>query len=179
MPGLTGIFVIKCHEISRFNQCIGVSDTSIIFAVSGCECGRKSTAKCRVIPGQWYISFHMNVFFPHSSQSKIVRLRGYLCLLSYVRVGFLRLNVRLGSVHHYMIRNLDLALLYLFSSVSVEIALWSHVFLGLDGFPCWKSFFLQESVLRNTLLSVNVDQCECVFGISWLSAFYRPCSVLR
>jgi hypothetical protein len=39
------------------------------------------------------------------------------------------------SVNH-MIRNLERALLYLFSSVSVEIALWSHVFLGLDSFPC-------------------------------------------
>jgi hypothetical protein len=37
----------------------------------------------------------------------------------------------------------------------------------------------QESVLRNTLLSVKVDQCECFLGISWLSAFYRPSSVLR
>jgi hypothetical protein len=35
-----------------------------------------------------------------------------------------------------MIRNLDRAFLYLFSSVSVKIALWSHVFWGLDGFPC-------------------------------------------
>jgi hypothetical protein len=39
------------------------------------------------------------------------------------------------SVDH-MIRNFDRALLYLFFSVSVEIALWSHAFLGLDGFPC-------------------------------------------
>jgi hypothetical protein len=39
------------------------------------------------------------------------------------------------SVNH-IIRNLDQALLHLFPSVSVEIALWSHVFLGLDGFPC-------------------------------------------
>jgi hypothetical protein len=42
-----------------------------------------------------------------------------------------------------------------------------------------KIVFFQESVLRNTLLSVNVDQCECVFGISWFSAFYRPSSVLK
>jgi hypothetical protein len=34
------------------------------------------------------------------------------------------------SVNH-MIRNLDRALLYLFFSVSIAIALWSHVFLGL------------------------------------------------
>jgi hypothetical protein len=27
--------------------------------------------------------------------------------------------------------------------------------------------FFEESVLWSTLLSVNVDQCECVFGISW------------
>jgi hypothetical protein len=39
------------------------------------------------------------------------------------------------SVNH-MIRNLDRVLLHLFSSVSVEIALWSHVLLRLDGFPC-------------------------------------------
>jgi hypothetical protein len=39
--------------------------------------------------------------------------------------------------------------------------------------------FFEESVLWNTLLSVNVDQCECVFGISWFRNFYRPSSVLR
>jgi hypothetical protein len=39
--------------------------------------------------------------------------------------------------------------------------------------------FFEESVLWNTQLSVNVDQCECVFGISWFSTFYRPSSVLR
>jgi hypothetical protein len=39
--------------------------------------------------------------------------------------------------------------------------------------------FFEESVLWNTLLSVNVDQCECVFGISWFSKFYRRSSVLR
>jgi hypothetical protein len=72
-----------------------------------------------------------------------------------------------------MIRNLDRALLHLFSSVSIEIALWSHIF-GIGWFSMLKIFFFQESVLRNTLLSVNVDQCECVFGISWFSAFYRP-----
>jgi hypothetical protein len=33
-----------------------------------------------------------------------------------------------------MLRNLGRALLSVFSSVSVEIALWRHVFLGLDGF---------------------------------------------
>jgi hypothetical protein len=42
-----------------------------------------------------------------------------------------------------------------------------------------KIVFFQESVLRKTLLSMNVDQCECVFGISWSSAFYRPSSVPR
>jgi hypothetical protein len=39
--------------------------------------------------------------------------------------------------------------------------------------------FFEESVLWNTPLSVNVDQCECVFGISWFSNFYRPTSVPR
>jgi hypothetical protein len=42
-----------------------------------------------------------------------------------------------------------------------------------------KIVFFEESVLWNTLLSVNVDQCECVLGISWFSAVYRPSSVLR
>jgi hypothetical protein len=42
-----------------------------------------------------------------------------------------------------------------------------------------KIVFFQESVLQNTLLSVNVNQYECVFGISWFSVFYRPSSVLR
>jgi hypothetical protein len=74
-----------------------------------------------------------------------------------------------------MIRNLDRALLYLFSSVSVEIGLWSYVFIRW--FSILKIVFFQESVLRNTLLSVNVDQC--VFGISWFSAFHRPSSVPR
>jgi hypothetical protein len=39
--------------------------------------------------------------------------------------------------------------------------------------------FFEESVLWNTLLSVNVGQWECVFGISWFSNFYRLRSVLR
>jgi hypothetical protein len=62
--------------------------------------------------------------------------------------------VALVSLSH-MLRNLGRALLSVFSSVSVEIALWRRVFLGLDGFSCQIVFF-QESVLRNTLLSVNV-----------------------
>jgi hypothetical protein len=33
---------------------------------------------------------------------------------------------------NYMLRNLGRALLSVFSSVSVEISLWRHVFLGLD-----------------------------------------------
>jgi hypothetical protein len=37
------------------------------------------------------------------------------------------------SLNH-MLRNLGRALLSVFSSVSVEIALWRQVFLGLDGF---------------------------------------------
>jgi hypothetical protein len=37
------------------------------------------------------------------------------------------------SLNH-MLTNLGRALLSVFSSVSVEIALWRHVFLGLDGF---------------------------------------------
>jgi hypothetical protein len=62
------------------------------------------------------------------------------------------------SLNH-MLRNLGRALLSVFSSVSVEIALWRLVFLGLDGFSCRKFVLFQESVLRNTLLSVNVNQC--------------------
>jgi hypothetical protein len=38
---------------------------------------------------------------------------------------------------------------------------------GIRWFSMLKIVFFQESVLRDTLLSVNVDQCECVFGISW------------
>jgi hypothetical protein len=44
------------------------------------------------------------------------------------------------SLNH-MLRNLGRALLSVFSSVSVEIALWRHVFLGLDGFSCRKLCF--------------------------------------
>jgi hypothetical protein len=36
--------------------------------------------------------------------------------------------------------------LFLFSSVSVEIALWSHVFLWLDGFSMLKSVLFEEAV---------------------------------
>jgi hypothetical protein len=52
-------------------------------------------------------------------------------------------------------------------------------FCSLDGFFHAEIVFFEESVLWNTLLSVNVDQCECVFGISWFSNFNRPSSVLR
>jgi hypothetical protein len=39
--------------------------------------------------------------------------------------------------------------------------------------------FFEESVLWNTVLSVNVNQCEYVFGISWFSNFYRLSSWLN
>jgi hypothetical protein len=77
-----------------------------------------------------------------------------------------------------MLRNLGRALLSVFSSVSMEIALWCHVFWDLWFFMP-KIVFFQESVLRNILLSMNVNQCECVFGISWFGVFYIPSSVLR
>jgi hypothetical protein len=80
---------------------------------------------------------------------------------------------------NHMLRNLGRALLSVFSSVSVEIAQWRHVFWGYRWFFMPKIVFFQESVLRNTLLSVNVNQCEGVFVISWFSVFYRPSSVLR
>jgi hypothetical protein len=63
-------------------------------------------------------------------------------------------------------------------SVSVEITLWSHVFLWLDGFYMLKSYF-SKTVLWNTLLPVNVDQCDCVFWNQLFSNIYRPSSVLR
>jgi uncharacterized protein (DUF58 family) len=65
---------------------------------------------------------------------KVVRSRAYLCLL-ILCLFFIIFERPIGivalSVNH-MIRNLDRALLYSFSNVSVEIALWSHVFLGSD-----------------------------------------------
>jgi hypothetical protein len=87
-------------------------------------------------------------------------------------------------ISNHMLRNLGRALLSVFSSVSVEIALWRHVFLGLDGFSCrlrgncpvascifgirW--FFMPiivffQSVLRNTLLFVNVNWNYNVVGL--------------
>jgi hypothetical protein len=67
-----------------------------------------------------------------------------------------------------MIRNLDQALLYLFSSVSVEIALWSHVFLELDGFPSWKSCF-SKNLCYGTLYcpwkSINVNVFWEIVGL--------------
>jgi hypothetical protein len=92
------------------------------------------------------------------------RSRGYMCLLILCLL-FIIFERPIGivalSVNH-MIRNLDRALqLYLFSSVSVEIALWSHVFLGLDGFPCWKSSFSKNLCYGRTLyspwMSINVN----------------------
>jgi hypothetical protein len=76
-----------------------------------------------------------------------------------------------------MIRNLDRALLYLFSSVSVEIA---DVFLGLDGFPCWKSSF-SKILCCGTLYLLSVSECRSMWMYfwNWFSAFYRPSSVLR
>jgi hypothetical protein len=75
-----------------------------------------------------------------SLKGEIFRSRGYMYLL-ILCLFFIIFERPIGmvalSVNH-MIKNLDQTLLYLFSSVSVEIALWSHVFLGLDGFPCWK-----------------------------------------
>jgi hypothetical protein len=60
----------------------------------------------------------------------------------------------------HMLRNLGRALLAVFSSVSVEIALWRHVFLGLDGFSCRKSSF-SKNLCYGTLycpwMSINVN----------------------
>jgi hypothetical protein len=67
-----------------------------------------------------------------------VRSRGYmyLLILCLIFIIFERpIGIVALSVNH-VIRNLDRALLHLFSSISVEIDLWSHVFLGLDDFPC-------------------------------------------
>jgi hypothetical protein len=54
-----------------------------------------------------------------------------------------------------MIRNLGGALLFLFSSVFVEIALWSHVFLWLDGFSMLKSNNLCYGTLYSPWMSIN------------------------
>jgi hypothetical protein len=59
------------------------------------------------------------------------------------------------SLNH-MLRNLCRALLSVFSSVSLEIALWRHVFLGLDGFSCRKSFFPRICVTEHS----TVRECQ-------------------
>jgi hypothetical protein len=63
------------------------------------------------------------------------------------------------SLNH-MWRNLGRALLSVFSSVSVEIALWHHVFLGSYGFSCRKSCF-SKNLCYGTLyclwMSINVN----------------------
>jgi hypothetical protein len=59
-----------------------------------------------------------------------------------------------------MLRNLGRALLSVFSSISVEIALWRHVFLGLYGFSCRKSCFSKNlcyGTLYCPLMSINVN----------------------
>jgi hypothetical protein len=66
------------------------------------------------------------------------------------------------SLNH-MLRNLGRALLSAFSSVSVEIALWRHVFLELDGFSCRKSCFYKNlcyGKLYCPWMSINVNTCE-------------------
>jgi hypothetical protein len=63
------------------------------------------------------------------------------------------------SLNH-MLRNLGWALLSVFSSVSVEIALWRHVFLGLDGFSCRKSCFSKNLCYGTRYcpwISINVN----------------------
>jgi hypothetical protein len=60
----------------------------------------------------------------------------------------------------WLSRNLGRALLSVFSSVSVEIALWRHVFLGLDGFSCRKSCFsknLYYGTLHCPWMSISVN----------------------
>jgi hypothetical protein len=76
-------------------------------------------------------------------------------------------NSCLISVNH-MIRNLDGALLFLFSSVSVEISLWSHIFLWLDGFSMLKSSF-SKNLCYGTLycpwMSINVNVVLDLVGL--------------
>jgi hypothetical protein len=65
------------------------------------------------------------------------------------------------SLNH-MLRNLvGRALLSVFSSVSVEIALWRHVFLGLDGFSCRKSCFSKNVFLELVGLVSFTDRVRC------------------
>jgi hypothetical protein len=86
----------------------------------------------------------------------------YLLILCLFFIIFERLIVIVALSVYHMIRNLDRALLHLFSSVSVAIALWSNVFLGLDGFPCWKlsfskNLYLCYGTLYYPWMSINVN----------------------
>jgi hypothetical protein len=59
-----------------------------------------------------------------------------------------------------MIRNLDGALLFFLVSPNCPVESCSFV---IRWFFNAEIVFFEESVLWNTLLSVNVDQCACVF----------------
>jgi hypothetical protein len=99
----------------------------------------------------------------------IVWSRGYMYLL-ILCLFFIIFERLIGivalSVNH-VIRNLDRAFLHLFCSVSVEIALWSHVFLELVGLVpftdrvrCWdRNLAVSMSYLKafSTPKSANPD----------------------
>jgi hypothetical protein len=109
--------------------------------------------------------------------------RGYMCLLFLYGI-FSVFQCPIGIVAlslNHMLRNLGRALLSVFSSVSVETALWRHVFLGLDGFSCRKSCF-SRNLCYGTLycpwMSINVNVFWELVGFIF-SVFYRPSSVLR
>jgi hypothetical protein len=71
---------------------------------------------------------------------------------------FQRLSGIVALSLNHMLCNLGRALLSVFSSVSVEMSLWRHVFLGLDGFSCRKSCFSRICVTEHS----TVRECQSI-----------------
>jgi hypothetical protein len=104
-----------------------------------------------------YVSLAKNSVFGHVGTyvPTILFLYGIFSVFHFQHpIGIVALS------HNHMLRNLGRALLSVFSSVSVEIALWRRVFLGLDGFSCRKSCF-SKNLCYGTLyclwMSINVN----------------------
>jgi hypothetical protein len=67
------------------------------------------------------------------------------------------------SLNH-MLRNLGRALLSVFSSVSAEIALWRHVFWGLDGFHAENRVFPRICVTEHSTVRECQSMCMCFWN---------------